>query len=392
MKKILYIAALMMAAASCIYPFETKIKGIDERLVIEGDILIGSQTKVSVSYMMSISGGETQPGRPDADVYVEDNEGGKYEGKKAGKIYVVDTRSASDELQYRLVVHTKNNSRTYASQWQSVSKAPVIDSLGYMISDDRKTMDITISLTTENEKYYRWTFYEEWEYHSFYDAQCYVIPGRFNTRNPADTVAQMIMYADGEINNYYCWNNAESDGILIGTVDGLTQKKLINHKFFSIGSQETKISDLYRMTVTLQSISQSGYEYWKNLDVISNLSGTLDSPNPNEMRGNIECETDPSEYVIGFINVSSVCTSMRYIDNDKTGFYDITPILKQAESENVQEPMWNTYYNMGWLPYMYDEDPMMGVTCYWTSKYCVDCTTRGGSKAKRPSDWPTDHQ
>ncbi|MCQ2144139.1 MAG: DUF4249 domain-containing protein [Bacteroidales bacterium] len=396
MKKLLYAILVTVLAYSCTYPFTPEIPKLEERLVIEGDILIGSETQVCVSYLMALDaplGSETQP---NATAYVEDNTGKVYPGtyiprgmvhksvKLTRGIFAIDTENAPRDREYRLVVKNLENGRRYSTDFQPVQKAPVIDSLSYIINEPRTELDVTLSLTSsEDQKYYRWTFKEEWEYHSLISASAYYQPASslFDTGQ--------IIYFTGKNNNYYCWDSNVSDGILLGTVEGLTTNKLVNHKFAKIRSNETKLNYIYRMTVTLQSISQSGYEYWKNLDVISNNPGQLDAPNPSEMVGNIVCDDDPREYVIGFINVSGTSEIRRYLYAADLKFYDDPEDRAKAELQEVQPSDYESMYRAFYRP-VHVTYGMGGPVWMWGYARCVDCIFKGGSKEKRPTDWIND--
>lgn len=378
---------MVVLASSCTYPFNPDIPSLADRLVIEGDILIGSTTEVDVTYLMGLDEGNT-PVRPEAEVSVEGSDGKVYKGtRRDDGVFEIDSRNFPTDCQYRMCIKNLDKNKTYHSSWLDVQTSPQIDSLSYLMDDDRKNVDITISLTAmETQKYYRWTFVEEWEYHSLYYASCYCIPGDMDARNPKDTVATLVNYTNGE-NCYYCWNKATSDGILLGTIEGLNQTKLVNHRFATINNKETKLNYIYRMTVTLQAIAQDGYDYWKNLDVISNYSGSLDSPNPSEMAGNITCDED-NEYVIGYINVSQVSVSRRYLYDSDLNFYDASDDMKLGEQEDITPNWFNTYYYSKWYrPVYFMESP--GQSSYvWAYGRCVDCTFKGGSKEKKPADWP----
>lgn len=384
-----------MLAYSCTYPFTPEIPDLEERLVIEGDILIGTKTRISVSYMMALDAPKDSEVQPSATVYVEDSKGNTYPAVRTVEyvgvhnnekiVYIADTKDAPEDLEYRLVVKNNENGRHYSTPFQPVQQAPVIDSLSYMINAPRTELDITISLTSpENQKYYRWTFTEEWEYNSVYYADVYAVPGK-TTEDPVEIVNFPV---EGIGDNYYhCWNNSVSDGILLGTVEGLTSNKLVNHKFAKIKSTETKLNYIYRMTVTLQSISQAGYEYWSNLDVISNNPGQLDAPNPSEMVGNIVCDDDPKEYVIGFINVSGTSVARRYLFNEDLSFYDRTEDNQLAGLEEVMPDQYNQFYYDSYYRPVYWGYSMAGRVLMWGHARCVDCRLKGGSKEKRPDDW-----
>ncbi|MBR3075728.1 MAG: DUF4249 family protein, partial [Bacteroidales bacterium] len=96
MKKYICLILLVFAASSCIYPYEIDLDGnAPERLVVYGDILIGEQTQIQLSYVMPLSANPDtpKPVPPQARVRVENSKRKSFPGVASGKggIYVIDT-------------------------------------------------------------------------------------------------------------------------------------------------------------------------------------------------------------------------------------------------------------------------------------------------------------
>lgn len=405
MKKILsYIitASLVIGSAvSCIYPFEPDIPELTETVVIEGDIRVGSVSHFNVSFLQEL-GSKDPVKKAYGRVYVEDDQGQKYEGTTIGTIgytagYYVDLTEASPDRKYRLCVivpqYDSERLADYVHEYQSdfltPLPAPVIDGITYIESEDKTKVDVCLSFTsTEGNKYFKWDYIEDWEYHA--PMQCkveYIPPAPSLVRDPDDN-GQIV---NKEVDTYWCWTHKESSENELVSVMELTADKVVEHKFLTIGYTDLRIQSLYRMTVQLDAISADGYAYWKNLQEISDYHGSLDTPNPSQIAGNVHCVSDPTEFVIGYINASIVATAHEYYDGAASRIYEDKN--EYTIEEGVQEVDWYKMYQKGLLPVEYKESFMTDEPSGWTwaSKRCTDCRASGGTKNK-PADWPTKHE
>ncbi len=400
MKKILsyiIIASLAIGSAvSCIYPFEPDIPQLTETVVIEGDIRVGSISRFNVSYMQEL-GSKDPVKKASGRAYVEDDQGQTYEGGFANGGYYVDLTDASPDRKYRLhVIVTRYDSkkiayyvRQYESDFLTPLPAPVIDSVSFIESENREKVDVCLSFSsTEGNKYFKWDYIEDWEYHA--PMQCrveYIPPEPSLVRDPNDN-GQIV---DKEVDTYWCWNHKESTENNLVSVMELTSDKVVEHKFLTINYTDLRIQQLYRMTVELDAISADGYAYWKNLQEISDYHGSLDTPNPSQIAGNIHCIDDESEFVIGYINASIVATAHGYYNGEASRIYKDKN--EYTIEEGVQEEDWYKMFQKGLLPVEYKESFLSAEPSGWTwaSKRCTDCRASGGTKNK-PADWPSKHE
>jgi hypothetical protein len=143
------------------------------------------------------------------------------------------------------------------------------------------------------------------------------------------------------------------------------------------------------LSVSQQQLRKEAYDYFLNLQKNISQTGSLFSPVPAEMKGNIRCLTDPERPVIGYVEVSTITSSERFIP-EAEGLYE--PPLRQCPMPVVhsiwKDPGHPAIYEFiqeqGPEPYMVVET----VLSYGTFP-CLDCTARGTKN--KPSFWPTDH-
>lgn len=375
----------VLSAVSCVYPFEAEITSTADRVVIEGDIVIGGETVVKVSRLLPL---DAEPGVSEylpSDVVIVSENGETYKAVLSGDGMVADTRNASPSHRYKLQVRV--GAKTYSTSWLDVHQAPEIDGLDYSISDDRKQMSFSFSAhSTTEDHFFRVSYNEAWEYRADYYAKYY-----FYLPDPRKlSGALMKPYPDGT-NTYYCWDTDQASEIMLISTESLSKNEILDQKLCGYSNHEHRLSYLYSIELELQTLSKDAYDYWSNLDQISSYSGSLFSPNPSEMRGNIRCDSDSTELVIGYINASSVSRKRIFVNNDQTAFYRNNQEIPELENTLTRKE-WYGMYSNGYLPV--DRADVIGdfTDGYsWAPARCVDCRVRGGNKNK-PSYWPTDHK
>lgn len=376
------LLSLAFAVASCVYDFHPDVAGRAGYVAIEGDILVGDTCRFDVRLSTDLEDKRNEGEPLSYTLRVESSDGSVFPLQDN----IVDLTSADISREYRLVVEvTAPFHRTYASQWESVQITPPIDSLVYDISEDRSTMDISVSTHSEGPGgYYRWDAAEIYEYHSaIYSIEFYVPPG---TVYKGKTYPQeaIIPFEDGE-NYYYCWKSQHRSDLLTASTMDLAEDRLVNHTLYSFSNMDREVSSLYFVELSQTRLSEEGYRYWEKMRSNSTDVGGLFSPEPLELRGNIVNVDDSDELVLGFIGVSTVSRVSMYINNSEEQFsYWRGP----SYGDIVLIPyLWNNYWRSGYRFAFYSEDGPL-----WFPGECVDCTRIGGGTKERPSWWPNNHK
>ena len=403
--KSLMLCALLLAAASCVYDFDPQIEGTGGLLVIEGDILVGDTTIVQVSRMSALSDDATVQAVFGARVYVESEDGTKYPSPDYSgpsdllddPHYRIDTRAVDVNQRCRLVVALRDGItwdgwqpvytfRNYVSDWLDIQQGTsVLDSIGFSVAPDRSQLDVNVwNHGGTQTGYYRWIGREVWEYTSEFRAIVYY--------NPA--LNKILPYEDGE-NYYYCWKRHAPREIMIASTLGLAEDKLSGYTVFSSTDRgDERFSILYSLTLFQERLTPEAYAYW--LATMRNTSdaGGLMSPQPSDLQGNMHCEADPDEKVIGFINASTVSRAQKYYRHTVGKYFysagnGTVPVI-------LKENLWAKYHGMNYHPlWIYIPPDVEGMLeqpeqYEWAPIYTCDCRLRGGNK-NRPDDWPYAH-
>ena len=399
MKKIITavsILCLAMMAASCIYPFTPESEDGSGSLVVEGDILIGEFTTVSLSYAAPIGKALEQAFPRSSVVWVEDDAGNEYNGSYAehqtsDKVtFKVDTRYADPSRSYRLCLRVADEGRDYASSWERVCSEPVIDSVSYIVDRERQRVNVALSMHSGSESYFKWDYVEDWEYHALYNAVLKLdVDTTYYWNTSHISVNLRAMDYDKE-NLYYCYGHNVSKNIMVFSTEKQTDDRFVDLEFRTIKRDDLKLSYLYRIKVMLEPLSRDAYDYWENIKANSDYTGDLFAPNPSEVVGNIRCVQDPDVFVLGYVNVAQRARKELVIDAAELRYFKGHDTF--ADAELVTSTMWKDYFTDGYLPYTWYVPNDLSQT-YWLPARCVDCMRRSDTYIKgvtrnKPDDWP----
>lgn len=412
-KYILTFAAAMLAAVSCIYDFNPEFVGQSGHMVIEGDILIGDITTVTINTTQKLIS-SAMDAKIGVDRYmtygytvkVIDSDGNETVGSIEGPNqncpndhFEIDTRFLDPSRNYKLEVVDEGSGLmfdgskivyttpvVYSTPWLEPLRAQKIDSLSWALSESGRNLEFRVSSSGESgSPYVRWIGRETWEYVTPLYAYCYYLPAKNS----------MYEYQNGE-NTHYCWNNGSVPDVMVADVSETSDRSIVDYRVYSYPRESIKISYLYRVDMIQEALTEEAYKYWKTTSRNTGEIGGLFSSQPSEIRGNIVNEKYPDQQVIGFISASVVSKCRFYFDNNgrRIGTYHVE--VPEVNVVNIVD--WRRYYDMGYLPFSIHEvelpngDIITDPNVYdWYPRRCIDCTSAGGNKAK-PSDWPNDHK
>ena len=162
----------------------------------------------------------------------------------------------------------------------------------------------------------------------------------------------------------------------------------INIQIYILYHSNLLIIYIYTQALTYQPLKykhllrlrKEAYEYFKNIQRNIEQTGSIFSPIPTEVRGNIVCVSDPKEWVLGYVDVTSTTIMKRFMP-ELRDFYETSYDC----AKNILTGMALD----GYTYYIYSGAPT--VPNRYAPFRCVDCTYDGRGTKNKPSWWPTDH-
>ncbi|MBR1501787.1 MAG: DUF4249 family protein [Bacteroidales bacterium] len=400
MKKIaLYLAGLLLTA-SCIYPFEPETPPVDRCLVFEGNLVIGESSTMAVRLLQPLSGSivtATDTWNINGEARVECTDGTVINGvprlRGSNEVaFIFNLTNASDKEAYRVWFTDDKTKKVYRSNWMKVEKAPLIERIDFVPDDRNVKVRLTLTGPTDDTRYFCWTYTEDWEIHSdFLPLYLYrygVDP--YNTRGLAYEEIQ------GEYDKYYCWNRASSKEVFVADTRDLNSRTLPARQIAEFGRTTPRCQELYCISVTAYGISADRYAYIHHMNEVSNIQGDLFSPNPSAMRGNLRCEQDSTELVLGYVGVCQTTMTRAFFEGTRyyTGRVDYSvrffPNLSEPLEAESNEKGYDYFYMLDNRPLYLVADENGDEKMQWAPRRCVDCTVKGTKN--KPSYWPNSHK
>jgi hypothetical protein len=221
--------------------------------------------------------------------------------------------------------------------------------------------------------YYRWDYEETWEIHSTYGPTVIYENGKIRDRVfPQENVS-------------VCWKNNLSTNILLANSLRL-QSDIINEApltFIPLGDE--KLFVRYSILAKQYALEKEAYNFFELMKKNSEDIGSIFSPQPSEVKGNIHCVNDPEEFVVGFVTASTVTEKRIFIEAGQVGIWPNYNLCEEVRVPNHPDSINKAVRVFGLMPYYHIFPPPADVYLF-SSPNCVDCTTRGGSTA-RPLFW-----
>ncbi len=352
-------------------------------LVVEGFINSDSgSTKIALSRTLKIYNDTTRDNKEHgAIVNIEGSSNKTFPLYETGDgVYMSAPLQLDSNEKYRLRIKTQFG-KEYVSDFSGYRTTPAIDSLSWT----RSSAGVKIFINTHNDDvqpgYYYWKYEETWEFHSRYISSLKWVYDSHHI-----PVAVAYTYPDQRIDTsiYRCWKTVNSSNINVGSSERLN-RNLIYHQIMLIEPASEKLSVLYSINVRQYSVSKEAYDYLQKLKRNTEEIGSVFSTQPSELTGNIRCTTDPSEIVIGYVEVSQEKDKRLYIKNSELPGWNYRMACATIIVANDPGEIQKNGAGSPTIPYAADQ---FGIHSFYDSydPNCVDCTLRGSNV--KPSFWP----
>lgn len=284
---------------------------------------------------------------------------------------------------YRIRINTQDG-KEYLSEFTAVRNTPAIDSISWQRENGGVQTYINTHDAQNTTKYYQWKYEETWQIRSFflstikyeYDA----VSGNITSvvwRNP------LTFDPDTTIEN--CWQSYTSRNIIIGSSEKLTTDRIYLPLTY-IEPSSVQLSVLYSVELKQYALSLGAYMFYDQMRKNTEQLGSIFDAQPSELQGNIKCVTNPSEVVIGYVEVTEEQTKRIFISNKQVEDWDFDLGCGSFTIDNQPDSILK--YGIGLMPtYAKTVSPFGDIVDFYASQpVCVDCTLRGSNK--KPSFWP----
>ncbi len=117
---------------------------------------------------------------------------------------------------------------------------------------------------------------------------------------------------------YICWDSNQSTMIYIASTENLSSDVIYQFPLQTISYYTSnRLINRYSILVKQIVLTKEWYEWKQELKKNTEQLGSIFDPQPSVTGGNINCITDPTERVIGFIGCTSQTESRIFIDRSQ---------------------------------------------------------------------------
>ncbi len=376
MKKLVYILACMVLIGckdSYTLPVNVPATGY---LVVDGVINAGGgPTAITLSRTVRLVDSFNINHVRDASVTVEgeDNSSQVLFQTEPGR-YEAAGLNLNPAVKYRL--HIWQNGKEYTSAYLPVKQTPAIDSISWDRDEKGVHLYADAKGNANTSGYYRWDFEEDWEFHSAFAPSL-----RYN----ATPLAEYIFPNQTvDMSRFVCYQSSRSTTIEILSTAKIA-RDTTHYRFQTIPAASWKLSVLYAVNLRQYAISKEGFEYLSKMKKNTEQTGSLFDAQPSELRGNISCVQDPSEPVIGFLEISEIHSKRRFLKASDVPGWGYVQGCSQESLLNNRDSITLAGFPQPVVPELTGQRGEI-LRLFYTTPDCVDCTLRGN--LTKPSFWP----
>jgi hypothetical protein len=365
---------MLLLMVCCRKPYEPSvIKANNKFLVFDGVINTGANAATTIVLSRTRSLYDSAQFDPElsAKATIETEGGPVYPLQEQGKgVYVSANLNLNAARKYRVNITTADGNQ-YISEFVPVKQTPSIDSISWVQDTEGARIFVNTHDPENKTRYYRWEYLETWEYHSFIESFLGFKNGQ-------------LYFLDSSEFKSKCWANAASTEILLASSIKLAEDIIINAPITSVARNDEKMIQKYSILIKQYALTQEAFEHWQILEKNKKQRGTIFEGQPAQLTANIQCITNPTEPVIGFVSASSIKEMRLFIRNSEVAPWGRGPTGVACDVFFINPADASIHLN----------DPNNSPAYFVTGgglaiakKRCVDCTLNGDGVPLRPSFW-----
>jgi hypothetical protein len=389
MKKTVFVLLSITVTAGCIQKFQPRLSSpLTGYLVVEAiinsgggssSITLSRTTNLNDSTMSYESGALVQVEGTDSSVhpFTEQPNG----------VYGTTQLNLDTALEYRLRIKTTANEE-YLSDFVPVKTTPPIDSINWQLVNGGVQVYVNTHDPHNNTLYYKWDYVETWEFHSPFPKELNYDSFYVNGVQYLNVANYSPGIADSSI--YTCWQTDQSPYILLASSAALSTDVIADFPLILIPQSSIKLTAEYSIVVNQYALTPDAYKFLQTMKTSTEETGSVFSPQPSQLQGNVHCLTKPAETVVGYVSFCTFQSERIFIYNSQL------PILwSQYSSGCIQDSIYVLDPKNADYPQNEIIGAILGGLLPTTSininrflaapAICVDCTLSGSNQ--KPSFW-----
>jgi hypothetical protein len=303
----LFVMTLYLLGGACVDPYAIPETSVEASLVVEA--VISSQLKHHQIFLTRASSIQQQTiiRERGAEVWIIDGAGNRIDlTEEQPGIYETPEFAAKVGDVLTLKIKTASG-KMYSSTSVPFKDGPEISDVYAQYS---KGEGVQFYLDTEDPtgrtNFYRWNYIETYEVRAPFPSNWVWLGGND------------VVFRDEPIGTCYVSDTLRN--IVIRNTKTLDEDKISALPLRFIAEKTYLLRHKYSMLVQQFALSEQAFNYWNKLKISSEDQGSLSDQQPGSLPGNLVCESDANETVLGLFEVCKV--SEKRIIISYLEFYD----------------------------------------------------------------------
>lgn len=314
MKKYSFLLFIVLLFG-CTEPYLLQTSDFEEALVVEATLtneFKKQQIKLSKTYRLEENGPDFIA---DAEIFIEDDMGNTYNFIEGDQVYESENEfQAVANRKYKLTI--KTGGKAYTSTQETLTTVNPIQSVEVrdeMINGVRGAeIKVKAFDPTNSSKFYRYEFEETYKIIAPKTSQ-------FIATVTPQPINNLIITPRGPEEIRICYSTEKSNEILLQSTSNLSEDR-INYTVRFIPVTNPIIMHRYSILVRQYIQNLEAFTYYSTLKKLSGDQSILSQNQPGFFSGNIKCESNINEKVVGFFDVSTVSSERIFFN-----FVDVFP-------------------------------------------------------------------
>lgn len=371
----------ILSITGCREPFNPDIEPTDlSVLVVEGYLdTEGLSSTLKLSYTRNIQTDDfSSPNYPGAVVSLRSESGAEYPLTDMGSGEFEFAYDIPEEENYRLYIST-NDGKSYTSELIKPILTPEIIDVGF----EKNEKGAEIYLTTkgnESADNFLWTYEEIYAFHP-------KIPSSYIY----DAELEDVVVRKPEERTDVCYRGSVSSDLILETSSRFEDQFVFRQSITQILQNDERLSLRYSILISQKALDEKASEFWEILRKNTNDLGSIFSPLPSNIGGNITNDQNPDAPVVGYVSLGTVQQKRLYIDvREVIPWRSVEPDYSNCfiEPDTVLVEKYGQNFASGsFIPVVaiIPEGAYSPIGFQGAIRRCTDCTLRGTNV--KPDFW-----
>lgn len=361
------LLCLGLILASCREPFVPEVPSeITSVLVVEGYLdTEGLASELKISRTAPITSEVASNAESGANVTVFSESGTAYPLVESEPGTYVFSQNLSENENYRLEIVLRNGERYQSDPIRPIMTPEILDA-GFVRDED----GVEVFVNTQGNQVaddFLWTFEETWIYRP-----------RIRTSFIYDPQLKDVRFRTAAEQISLCFKSEKNPDVLLETSSRFQDQVVFRKTITEINTGDERIQERYSILISQKAIDAEAVQFWETLKRNTEDIGSIFSPLPSQITGNIKSLDNASTPVVGQVSMGVIKQRRIYINlTDVIPWGYIDPQFNDCTiaEEAVLIPEYTSVFGNGsTLP---ARGLMSGITIigyFPTDRRCADCT------------------